>query len=101
KEDQLKYASIGTAGRSYQSVLFLAPGVAAATGGGGNPAVSGANFAQNVYLVDGLNTTDPVTHTFGPNLSFGAIQEISIQTLGKDAEYGKASGGTINVITKS
>lgn len=101
KEDQLKYSSIGTVGRSYQNVLFLAPGVAAATGGGGNPAVSGANYAQNVYLVDGLNTTDPVTHTFGPNLSFGAIQEISVQTLGKDAEYGKASGGTINVITKS
>jgi hypothetical protein len=101
KEDQLKYATIGSANRSYQNVLFTAPGVAAATGGGSNPAVSGANYAQNVYTVDGLNTTDPVTHTFGPNLSFSAIQEISIQTLGKDAEYGKSSGGTINVITKS
>jgi hypothetical protein len=101
KEDHLKYAVIGSANRSYQNVLFTAPGVAAATGGGSNPAVSGANYAQNVYTVDGLNTTDPVTHTFGPNLSFSAIQEISIQTLGKDAEYGKSSGGTINVITKS
>ncbi|MBV9497690.1 MAG: TonB-dependent receptor [Acidobacteria bacterium] len=101
KEDHLKYATIGSANRSYQNVLFQAPGVAAAAGGGSNPAVSGANYAQNVYTVDGLNTTDPVTHTFGPNLSFSAIQEISVQTLGKDAEYGKASGGTINVITKS
>ncbi|HKO58921.1 MAG TPA: TonB-dependent receptor [Thermoanaerobaculia bacterium] len=97
KEDHLKYASVGSANRSYQNVLQQAPGV----GGGANPQVSGANLAQNVFMLDGLNTTDPVTHTFGPNLAFDAIQEISIQTFGKDAEYGKASGGTINVITKS
>ena len=105
KEDHLKYAVVGSTNRSYQSVLAQAPGVGGPNattgpGGGGNPQVSGANLAQNNFLVDGLNTTDPVTHTFGPNLAFDAIQEISIQTLGKDAEYG-ASGGTINVITKS
>ncbi|MBV9493520.1 MAG: TonB-dependent receptor [Acidobacteria bacterium] len=97
KEDHLKYASVGSANRSYQNVLQQAPGV----GGGANPNVAGANNAQNVYNLDGLNTTDPVTHTFGSNLAFDAIQEVSIQTFGKDAEYGKASGGTINVITKS
>ncbi|MCU1244354.1 MAG: TonB-dependent receptor [Acidobacteria bacterium] len=97
KEDHLKYASIGSAGRSYQTVLGQAAGVA----GGSNPQVAGSNLGQNTYLVDGLNTSDPVTHTFSPNLAFDAIQEISIQTFGKDAEFGKASGGTINVITKS
>lgn len=97
REDHLKYASIGSANRSYQSVLAQTPGVI----GTGNPQVAGSNLGQNIYLVDGLNTTDPVTHTFSPNLSFDAIQEISIQTFGKDAEYGKASGGTVNVITKS
>ncbi|HEX7150623.1 MAG TPA: TonB-dependent receptor [Thermoanaerobaculia bacterium] len=96
REDHLKYASIGSGNRSYQNVLQQA----AAVGGGANPQVSGANLAQNDWLVDGVNTTDPVTHTFGPNLAFDSIQEISVVTLGKDAEY-SSSGGTINVITKS
>lgn len=95
-EDHLKYTTVGSANRSYQSVLQQAPGVA----GGANPNVSGANSAQNDWYVDGINTTDPVTHTFGGNMAFDAIQEISILTLGKDAEY-KSSGGTVNVITKS
>jgi hypothetical protein len=93
----LKYATIGSAGRSYQTVLQQAPGVA----GGANPQVMGANSGQNNYMLDGVNTTDPVTHTFGSNLPFDAIQEVSIQTLGKDAEYGRAVGGVINVVTKS
>ena len=93
----LKYATIGSAGRSYQTVLQQAPGVA----GGSNPQVMGANLGQNNYLLDGVNTTDPVTHTFGSNLPFDAIQEVSIQTLGKDAEYGRAIGGVVNVVTKS
>lgn len=94
---QLKYATIGSSGRSYQSVLQQAPGVA----GGANPQVLGANLGQNNYMLDGVNTTDPVTHTFGSNLPFDAIQEVSIQTLGKDAEYGRAVGGVVNVVTKS
>src|SRR5258706_5178060 len=96
KEDHLKYTAVGSANRTYQGVLQQAAGVA----GGSNPQVAGANNAQNTWMLDGINTTDPVTHTFGGNLSFDAIQEISITTLGKDAEFG-SSGGTVNVITKS
>ncbi|HLN80031.1 MAG TPA: TonB-dependent receptor [Thermoanaerobaculia bacterium] len=97
KEDHLKYASIGQANRTYQSVMQSAGGV----GGGANPNVFGANLGQNAYLLDGVNTTDPVTHTFGSNLAFDAIQEIAFQTGGFEAEYGKAVGGIVNVITKS
>jgi hypothetical protein len=96
-EDQLKYTAVASANRSYQAVLSQAPGVTTA---GGNPQVAGANNSQNDWLIDGVNSTDPVTHTFGGNMAFDAIQEISIVTLGKDAEY-KSSGGTVNVITKS
>jgi len=96
-EDHLKYTTVGSANRSYQNVLAQAPGVTTA---GGNPQVSGANNAQNDWYIDGVNSTDPVTHTFGGNMAFDAIQEISVITLGKDAEY-KSSGGTVNVITKS
>jgi hypothetical protein len=106
KEDHLKYASIGQAGRSYQSVLSQAagsggPNGTGGPGGGGNPQVFGSNLGQNQWRLDGLNSTDPVTHTFSTNLVFDAIQEISLQTAGYEAEYGKATGGVVNVITKS
>jgi hypothetical protein len=101
KEDHLKYATVGLAARAYQNVILEAPGVANQTGAGGNPSVFGSNLGQSSYLIDGLNTTDPVTHTFTSNFTFDSIQEIAIQTSGFEAEYGKAIGGIINVITKS
>lgn len=101
KEDFLKYSSVGQGGRSYQSAIEVAPGVADQTGAGGNPSFFGANLGQNSYQVDGLNTTDPVTHTFSLNMGFDAIQEMAIQTGGFEAEYGRAVGGIVNVITKS
>ncbi len=101
KSDFLELATIGQAGRSYQDVLQAVPGVADQAGAGGNPSFFGANLGQNAYQVDGLNTTDPVTHTFSLNMGFDAIQEIAVQTGGFEAEYGRAVGGIINVITKS
>jgi hypothetical protein len=101
KEDFLKNASVGQAGRSYQSAIEVVPGVADQTGAGGNPSFFGANLGQNSYQVDGLNTTDPVTHTFGLNFGFDAIQEMAVQTGGFEAEYGRAVGGFINIVTKS
>jgi Carboxypeptidase regulatory-like domain/TonB dependent receptor/TonB-dependent Receptor Plug Domain len=101
KEDHLQHATVGLARRAYQNVVLEAPGVGAQTGAGGNPSVFGSNLGQNSYLIDGLNTTDPVTHTFTSNFTFDSIQEVAIQTSGFDAEYGKAIGGIINVITKS
>ncbi len=95
--DYLKYAAIGSANRSYQNVLTQAAGVV----GGGNPNVFGSTMGENAYYVDGLDTTDPVTATFGTNFNFDAIQEISLQTGGFEAEYGRATGGVVNLITKS
>jgi len=83
--------------RTYQTVLQQAPGVV----GTGNPAVLGGNVMENVWLVDGVNASDSVTHTFSLNLNYDAIQEINLQTSSFDAEYGRASGGVVNVITKS
>jgi len=93
----LQETAIGSGGRSYQSVLTQSGGVT----GGGNPQVLGSDEGSNNYLVDGLSTTDPVTATFGTNFNFDAIQEISFQTGGFEAEYGQATGGIVNVVTKS
>jgi carboxypeptidase family protein len=67
--------------RTYQTVLQQAPGVV----GTGNPAVLGGNVMENVWLVDGVNASDSVTHTFSLNLNYDAIQEINLQTSSFDA----------------
>ena len=76
-------------------------GQAAGVGGGSNPQVLGSTLGENAYYVDGANTTDPVTATFGTNFTFDSIQEIQFQTSGYEAEYGNATGGIINLVTKS
>ncbi len=84
-------------GRSYQSLLQLAPGVT----GGANPNVHGALNQENIFLFDGVDTTDTTTGTFGQNFNFEAIQEVNVNTGNFSAEYGRASGGVISVVTKS
>lgn len=85
--------------RQYQSVATLAPGVVDT--GSGNANIHGGSLYSNQYLVDGVNTTDPVTNTFSSNFNFDAIKEVQVLTGGLDAEYGYATGGIINLVTKS
>jgi hypothetical protein len=87
-------------GRNYQDALTLAPGVTDVDGDG-NPNVHGSRDTDVVTLVDGVNTTDPLTGKFGAQLNIEAIQEIEIKTSGVSAEYGRAQGGFVNIITKS
>jgi hypothetical protein len=83
--------------RQYQSVIQLSPGVT----GGANPNVRGALSGNNVFLFDGIDTTDTTTGTFGQNFNYEAMQEIAVNTGGYSAEYGRASGAIISVVTKS
>jgi len=86
-------------GRSYQALMGLAPGIP--TTGGGNVNSHGALSGNNLFLFDGADVTDPTTGTFASNLNFEAIQEMSLYTAGVSAEYGRAAGAVVNVITKS
>ncbi len=88
---------IPNAGRSYQGAIGVAPGVV----GGGNPNMHGSFDSSNQYYVDGVNTTDPLTNTFSMNMNFDAIKEIQVITGGMDAEYGRALGGAVNIVTRS
>jgi len=96
-EEFLQQASVGSAGRNYLQVI----GNEAGSVGAGNVRVFGSVSSDSVWLIDGLNTTDPLTATFGTNFNFDAIQELSIQTGGFQAEFGQAMGGVINLVTKS
>ncbi len=84
-------------GRSYQSAARLTPGVT----GGSNPNALGGSSGENKYLLDGANTTDPVTGTFSYNFNVNAIEEIEVITGAFRAENGGALGAIINVRTRS
>lgn len=88
-------------GRSYQNLFLGAPGVNLQPGTNPNPSVHGALASNNTWLYDGIDTTDPTTGTFGGNLNFEAIQEITVITSGLSAEFGRGVGGIVNVVTKS
>jgi outer membrane receptor protein involved in Fe transport len=81
--------------------LFTAFGMSGGITGGGNVRVHGAANTDNLYLFDGVDTTDPVTSTFGANLNADAIEEVEVQTGGFTAEYGRSMGGIVNAVTKS
>jgi hypothetical protein len=92
-------------GRNYSSIAQVAPGVAS-DANPGNPnqntiSVYGSSGAENAYYIDGVNTTNAEYGFQGKELNFEFIQEIDIKTGGYEAEYGRATGGIINVITKS
>jgi outer membrane receptor protein involved in Fe transport len=87
-------------GRNYQDVLALAPGVTDVNGTG-NPNIHGARDTDVGTLVDGVNTTDPLTGKIGAQLNIESIQEIEVKTAGATAEFGRAQGGFANIITRS
>jgi outer membrane receptor protein involved in Fe transport len=84
-------------GRSYQALMGAAPGVV----GTGNANSAGALTSNNLFVIDAVDTTDPTTGTFGTNINFESIQEVSILTTAAGAEYGRAQGAIVNVVTKS
>src|SRR5262249_23950596 len=84
-----------TTTRQYQGLVTQVPG----TSGGANPNIKGGCTRQNKYLIDGLDTSDPLLSTFAQNLTFDSMQSVEVITGGQDAEY-NALGGIINVLTR-
>jgi len=92
-------------GRNYSSIVQVAPGVASDA----NPSnrdqntitVYGSSGAENAFYVDGVNTTNLEYGFQGKELNFEFIQEVNVKTGGYEAEFGRATGGIVNVITKS
>jgi len=92
-------------GRNYSSVVQIVPGVSSDA----NPdnadqstiSVYGSSGAENVFYIDGVNTTGAEYGFQGKELNFEFIDAIDVKTGGYEAEYGRSTGGVINVITKS
>ncbi|HVT19102.1 MAG TPA: TonB-dependent receptor [Thermoanaerobaculia bacterium] len=92
-------------GRNYSSVVQVTPGV----GSDANPentdqssiTVYGSAGSENVFYIDGVNTTGVEYGFQGKELNFEFIQAVDVKTGGYAAEFGRSTGGVINVITKS
>ncbi len=94
-------------GRTVESVSATVPTASSDLYGVG---FAGAQSPENAYILDGLNVTDPVYGTFGgnpvtqtaqPTLLTNFIQEIDVKTGGFQPEYGRATGGILNMVTRS
>ncbi len=92
-------------GRNYAQIVFTQPGVQADFGEtqGRSLAISiyGATSSENLFLIDGVNTTNVIKGFQGKDINTEFIQEVEVKTGGYQAEYGRNTGGVINVITKS
>ena len=84
-------------GRSYQDMVQLAPSVQSDPWGA---AMSGATGAENMYIIDGVNTTDVEDGLAGTNLTYEFIEEVQVKTGGYEPEFAGALGGVVNIITK-
>jgi hypothetical protein len=98
--------------RSVTSLFYLAPGATDSLGGGrANPSISGGSALDNQYVADGVNITDSAFGglgvfsrqygTLGVGINTSYIKEVQVKTAGFEPQYGQATGGIVNIITKS
>src|SRR6202166_1785816 len=76
-----------------------APNTGAAPTSGLN--ISGQRARSNLVNVDGADATDNGVNGVRSTVSQEAVQEFQIITNSYAAEYGRASGGVVNIITRS
>lgn len=92
-------------GRNYSAVVQITPGVSSDANpentGQSSITVYGSTGAENVFYVDGVNTTGVEYGFQGKELNFEFIEAVDVKTGGYEAELGRSTGGIINVITKS
>src|SRR5436190_2568326 len=99
--------SLPTNGRNFLSFSVITPGVTTdRTPQQGASATSGLSFGgqrarSNNIMVDGVDNNDPIVGAVRATFSQEAIQEFQVLTNSYSAEFGKASGGVVNIITRS
>ena len=104
---QQQIQALPTNGRNFMSFSMLTPGVTTdRTPQQGASATSGLTFAgqrarSNNITVDGLDNNDATLGSVRATFSQEAVQEFQVITNSYSAEFGKASGGVVNIVTRS
>ena len=100
-------------GRNYLDLALLVPGVSRTNTGnnqrfaetsavpGTGISVAGQRNLNNSFLVDGLSANDDAADLAGTFYSQDVIREFQVITSGGIAEFGRASAGVINILTRS
>jgi hypothetical protein len=109
--DQERIEELPVRSRNYLDFVLLAPGVSSspiASGASGSTPLTGSGFTfgglrsrSNNLSIDGLDNNDEYTGSSRTELSPEIVQEFQVVNNGLSAESGGASGGSINVITRS
>lgn len=104
---QSQIDSLPINGRNFISFSAITPGVTTdRTPQQGASATSGLTFAgqrarSNNITVDGVDNNDAAVGGVRATFSQEAVREFQVLASAYSAEFGKASGGVVNIITKS
>ncbi len=107
--DVQEFAERVPTGRSINAVTLFTPGAslpdasigASSRRNQGLVSLSGTSAAESVYYINGLNVTDQRTFLGYGELPFDFIQTIETKTGGYQAEFGRGTGGVVNIVTRS
>jgi hypothetical protein len=88
----------GSGSRSFESVAEAVPG---AKNDAYGVSISGTTSPENNYVLDGTSVNNPSYGTVGTPLSLEFIKELNVISGGYMPEYGRSTGGILNVVTKS
>jgi carboxypeptidase family protein/TonB-dependent receptor-like protein len=109
--DDKKIRDLPLNARSYLDLALLQSGVVLSrtassnTGMGTQLSISGARPNSNNFKLDGIDITDMfqkgIASTTTVSLGVEGIREFTVLTHNFSAEYGKASGGVVNAVTRS
>ena len=100
--------------REVGQIAMLAPGTFGAdnywqeparmalhTPGQGFVSFSGSSYGENSYQINGLNITNFRKMMGSSFVPMEFVNEVQIKTGGYEAEFGRSTGGVINMVTKS
>jgi Carboxypeptidase regulatory-like domain/TonB dependent receptor-like, beta-barrel len=109
--DRERIEELPVESRNYLNFALLAPGVAASAQQPGKRSLaplpdSGFTFGglrgrSNTVSIDGLDNNDEYVGSSRTELSLETVQEFEVVNAGLSAEVGGASGGSINVVTRT
>jgi hypothetical protein len=96
-------AALPLNGRNFVDLVGLAPGALPVPAGqpGANVSIFGERGVALSFLVDGAENNDPLNGGPSVRLTQDAVQEFEVITSGYEAQFGRAQGGVVNLVTRS
>lgn len=87
-------------GRDFTWVATLCGSVCSEVKAGGLSAL-GSSGAENRFVVDGVDTTDPLTGVSAKEVNAEVAEEVQVKLAGLAAEFGGSTGSVVSVLTHS